>query len=150
MTRLVSLFSCFFVLCCTTTAQEKNPTGNLQVVSISPASLSGISKDSIFEVVVDYDLGALGSGSTFEVGPMFSDVRGAGSLFSVSTSDHRQLTGSAGRVILNFPIRDVLADPRLARPLELWIVVLERNAKRMRIAARAGPYKYSTITGSMQ
>jgi hypothetical protein len=119
-------------------------TAELSLVHLAPEPGTVLSRTSRIEAAFNYRLSNRKSGATYTLAPAFTDRRGAGYKFNAvaGPADVITLTTPEGRVEMRYSIVREWANPRLAKPIELWFQIVEMEASRGRIVAEIGPYRY--------
>jgi hypothetical protein len=124
---------------------ERPPEGSarLTVLSVEPAPGSVVNRNSVLRVRLEYALPD-GYPGEYLIVPQFT-LKTAG-LTTSGKGDRKgfpALTDAQGTLELVHPLKPVLNDEEVARPLRVWVYLLLRTSRRQSlVVSRAGPFQF--------
>jgi len=138
------------ILGCTTTsnvADKSRPeaTATLTAGTISPAAGSQLTKVSVFSAEVTWSIENFQPDVDYYIAPVFASKEGDRTTFSMveGFKDDYRIPARAGSVTIRYAVARELESPQLARPIRIWLYVMERtSAHTTRVIGRAGPFEY--------
>ena len=138
------------LLGCTTTPgvvdkSKPESTATLTLGAVEPAAGSQLTKASVFTAEVTWSIENFQPAADYYVAPVFASKEREGMTFSMvdSFKDNYRIPASSGSVTIRYPVARELESPQLARPIRIWLYVMERTStSTTRVIGRAGPFEY--------
>jgi hypothetical protein len=139
------------VLGCTTTSGVVDPsrpkaTATLTLGTVSPAAGSPLTKASVFAAEVTWSIENFQPEVDYYIAPLFASKEGPGMTFNMAEGfeDNYRIPARSGSVTIRYPVARELESPQLARPVRIWLYVMERTSARSTriIGKAAGPFEY--------
>jgi len=146
---IVALTVALFLGCTTTShvADKSRPEAiaTLTAGTVSPAAGSQLTKASVFAAEVTWSIDNFQPAVDYYIAPVFASKEGAGRTFSMveGFKDDYRIPAPSGSVTIRYAVARELASPDLARPVRIWLYVMERtSAHTTRVIGKAGPFEY--------
>lgn len=147
MRRMFALSLLLATACASGVADPSLPEAKatVEVMNLAPAPGSTVDERTVLTADVRYSIENFQSGADYYVAPLFASTEGEGSTFNELErfSDAPRLASPTGTVAFRYPIDRELRDAKLARPIRVWLFVMERTgAHTTRVIGEAGPFEY--------
>lgn len=115
--------------------------------NVAPAPGSVVTDRTVFSATVRYSIENFQPGADYYVSTLFDSNKGGGRTFNevVRFTDSPRITTPSGEIEVRYPIRREMRSAQLARPVRIWLYVMERTGETTtRVIGRVGPYEYAT------
>ena len=142
---VLSLLGVATVLACAHSTSSRWPpegAGRIAVIDMKPAHGSAVDADTVLEVTLEYSLPA-GYPGVYIVAPQFATEPGGPTVSGTMPGGRPPaLDPSTSTVRLSHPLRSLIEDPKVAKPLVFWFYLnFETGGNKSSIVARTGPYR---------
>jgi hypothetical protein len=149
MSRVLASIAVTLAIACASGVRDPSlpqATANVEVVSVAPVVGSVLAEDTVFLANVTYAIENFQSNAGYYIASVFASNRGTGVTFSMVDrfADTRRIREPAGSATIRYPIARELRSTDLARPVRIWIYLMERTgAQTTRVIGQVGPFEYS-------
>jgi len=138
------------LLGCTTTPgvvdkSRPHATATITTGTVSPAAGSELTKATVFSAEVTWSIENFQPTADYYIAPVFASKEGDRTTFSMVNDfqDNYRIPANSGSATIRYPVARELESPQLARPIRIWLYVMERtSAHTTRVIGRAGPFEY--------
>jgi len=141
-----------FAGCASSTPRAADPTlprakAVVTAENVTPAPGSAVTDATVFSADVRYSIENFQPGTDYYIAPLFASNKGERHTFNAldRISEAPRITQPEGELALRYPIRRELRHTDLARPVRIWLYVMERTGEHTtQVIGMAGPYEYTT------
>lgn len=133
--------------CASGIADPKAPpaTATVELLSISPVAGSAVDERTVLVAELRYSIEHFQPHADDYLAPLFDSTEGPGRSFNAfdRIDEGTRLTGPAGTVTIRYGIARELRSPKLARPIRVSYLLMERTGEHTtRGIGSAGPVEY--------
>jgi hypothetical protein len=135
--------------CASGTIDPRLPSAqaSVEVTRVTPEPGATLTDDTVFSADVAYTIANFQHGADYYVAPLFASVKGERMTFNAfdRITEAPRLNSASGTLSFRYKVDRELRSPQLARPVRLWLYVMERTGPHTtRVIGQAGPYEYVT------
>jgi hypothetical protein len=113
--------------------------------TVTPEAGSQLTKASEFTAEVTWSIENFQPEADYYIAPVFASKEGEGRTFNEAEGfkDDYRVPARSGSVTIRYPVARELESPQLARPVRIWLYLMERTgAHTTRVIGQAGPFEY--------
>jgi hypothetical protein len=132
--------------CATSGSDAQKPSSaRVVVTTMTPVAASVVGPSSVIEATVVFTIDQFSpNGNTYYVLIECEDTSGGGVDRKQRLTDLPILTAPQGSVVLTYPLAQAWGNPKLRKPVRVWVDVIERMGPNDAVViGRSGPVEYA-------